>query len=317
MADNFEQVLDRGLDRIRSGESVQAVLEDFPEHASRLRPLLLTAVRTGEAYSFTPSEQARAASRQRFMAAMVEAREARRVKQPWFNRLMSRRMMWAAIATTVVVAIIAYVGVRALVSPAAPEVAAYTPVPSATGNFVFQVSDEVNAIADFESVNVSISKIGVQESSDGKWIEFAPEVAQVDLTKVPGDITQQIWRGDMPSGGYSQVFVYVDNVSGVLKSTGQTTEIKLPSNKLHISKPFAVSGNATTRFTYDMTVFATGNGHNSKYILKPQVEQSGAAQEPSQSQGNSNHGNGNNGNSPIGRPTSLPTPAEKPTKKPR
>jgi thioredoxin reductase len=42
--------------------------------------------------------------------------------------------------------------------------------------------------------------------------------------------------------------------------------------------PFEVTTDTVTSFTFDITVVATGN--NGKYILKPQIGESGARQEP-------------------------------------
>ena len=120
---------------------------------------------------------------------------------------------------------------------------------------------------------------GCWTTASGKWIEITPEVTSVDLTRVQGDATEQVWRGDVPTGEYRQVFVYVDSVSGVLKADGSTVSIKLPSNKLHIDAPFTVSDNSVTSFTFDITVVKTGSGRgNVKYILKPVISESGASQ---------------------------------------
>jgi hypothetical protein len=130
---------------------------------------------------------------------------------------------------------------------------------------------------------VSISKIGLLLGDDsGQWVEFEPEVGDVDLTLVQGDKTQQIWRGNIPEGQYTKIFVQVTDVRGILKETGEEVEVKLPSQKLHISLPFQVSADTVTSFTYDLTVVAAGNSQSGlKYILKPQVGQSGAEHEPS------------------------------------
>lgn len=282
MADKFEEILDICLDRVRSGEDPESVLKDYPGEAPQLRPLLMTASTTSGAYSFTPSPETKLASKQRFDAALFAQRESRRVRQPWFRR----RIAWGAAATVVVAVLVTVVGVRTALSPSAPLVLPIVPVASPSGNFAFLISDEVNAIANFDNVTVDISKIGIQQASDGKWIEITPTTTQVDLKTVPGDLTKEIWRGDIPTGDYSQVFVYVDNVSGVLIGSTQPTEIKLPSQKLHLKLSFSVSETDLTSFTYDMTVFQTGNGKNSKYILKPQAGESGASQAPSDNQSN-------------------------------
>jgi len=56
--------------------------------------------------------------------------------------------------------------------------------------------------------------------------------------------------GDVPEGQYTRVVIYVADVRGVLKATGETLEIKLPSNKLQIAKSFQVNnGNVTALLT--------------------------------------------------------------------
>ncbi len=149
------------------------------------------------------------------------------------------------------------------------------------GNFRFLVSDDVNAIEDFQSLDVVISSIGILEGGEsGKWREIAPLVGEVDLTQLQGANAQEIWSGDLDPGVYGKVFIYVEQVTGVLKETGEQVEVKLPSNKLHINLPFKVTESSTTSYVYDLTVVAAGNGQNEpvKYILKPQIGQSGTQQ---------------------------------------
>ncbi len=120
----------------------------------------------------------------------------------------------------------------------------------------------------------------------GQWVECEPEVDEVDLALLPGDETQEIWRGNIPEGQYTKIFIQVADVRGVLKETGQTVEVKLPSQKLHISKSFQITADTVTSFTYDLTVVATGSPQSGiKYILKPQVGESGANHKPSQDKG--------------------------------
>jgi hypothetical protein len=162
-----------------------------------------------------------------------------------------------------------------------------SPLPSTEGNFVFLISDDVNAIADFESLTVSISKVGLALDGDsGQSVEFEPEVEEVDLTLVQGDKTQEIWRGDIPEGQYTKAVIYVDAAYGILKETGQRVEVKLPSQKLQIPNEFQVTADTITSFTYDLTVVAAGGPQGEvKYILKPQADQSGADHKPSQDEG--------------------------------
>ncbi len=305
MTEEFEQILDQCIDRLNAGAKLEARLADYPRYADQLRPLLQAASQTKEAFAFTPSASAKAAARQRFNADWQKLAEKRQAKQPWLVRAFARPATWATVAAVLVVLIVTFVVVRPVLSPVLP----ITPTPSPEGNFVFLISDEVNAISDFSNLTVTISQIGLEQRDSGKWLEFKPEITKVDLTQVQGDTVQQVWRGDISEGQYRQVFIYVDNVSGVLKATGQTIGIKLPSRKLHISQPFTVTADTVTSFTYDLTVVARGN---QQYLLKPQADQSGANQEPSDDKDKGNSDNRTKSNPP--QPSDLPTPGPKPKK---
>jgi hypothetical protein len=303
MPEELAQILDRCIDRLNAGEKLEACLADYPQYADQLRPLLQAMSQTKEAYAFMPSISAKAAARQRFTAAWQKLEEKRQAKQPWFVQAFARPATWVTVAVVLVVLIVTFVSIRPALSPVLP----ITPTPSPKGNFVFLISDEANAIGDFSSLTVTISKIGLQQQDGGKWVEFQPEIAEVDLTQVQGDAVQEVWRGDIPEGQYKQVFIYVDNVSGVLKATGQTVEVKLPSHKLHIAKPFQISTEAITSFTYDLTVVARGN---QQYLLKPQAEQSSADQKPREDKSNSD--NRTKPTPPY--PTNLPSSSKPPKK---
>ncbi len=88
-------------------------------------------------------------------------------------------------------------------------------------------------------MDVSVTRVGLHLSGDSvEWIEFKPEIKEVDLITIQGEKTQEIWRGNIQGGEYNKIFIYVDDIKGILEASGETVEIKLPSNKLQISKPF-------------------------------------------------------------------------------
>lgn len=291
MADNFDQILDECIDRINNGASIESCLTRYPQYASELKPLLASMIEVKQTYDFTPSDEAIRAGRQRFYAALDQQRQG-----SFWQRLFGKRLVLATVISVIVIMVIGYFGLEMLpnsplqpTSPAGIVVSA----PRADGNFTFLVSDEVNAIGDFSSLNVIIEKVSLQQSGSNKQVEFSPETSQFDLTLLPGDVTQQLWRGDIPEGEYSDITIQVSNVSGVLKSSGETIEIKLPSNKLKMNKPFQVSADNITSFVYDLTAIKAGNGQgNDKYILKPQIDASGASHTPNPNPGKSK------GNSP-------------------
>jgi hypothetical protein len=314
MEKDFNRILDECIDRANRGESLQDILKDYPEYTGELEPLLITMVETKSAYSYTPSDDAKRAGRQRLYAVLDQ-----RQQPSFWQRILAQRTVWATVATVLVIAIAGYFGLRPVIAP----VAIPTETISASnpeGNFAFLVSDEVNAIADFNNLYVTIDKVSLlKDDQQDKWMEFVPDIRTFDLALLPGEVTQELWQGDIPEGKYSQVVIYVSQVTGTLKSTGETLEVKLPSNKLQLSSPFNISTGNITSFTYDITVINTGKAkEGQKYLLKPQASESGASQEPAsnpgknqdnpgKSQDNSNKGQDNSPDKSNGK-NPIPTP---------
>ena len=173
-----------------------------------------------------------------------------------------------------------------LPTPAPAPESAPAPMPTPTvekENFRLLISDEVNAIEDFEHLYVTISSIGVHQAGEaGGWHVLDPlddpdgdNVTGVDLRPLEGENALAIWSGNLTNGEYTKVFIHVDNVTGILADGGGTADVKLSSNKLQISKPFTI-GDSVVNFVYDITVVEAGK--SGKYILKPQIAQSGANQ---------------------------------------
>jgi hypothetical protein len=273
MADDIKHILDVCIDRLNKGESLEACLAAYPEYANQIKPLLKTMFQMKDAYSFEPSDDSMRAARLRFYAALNK-------RSSFWQRLFSRRLALAIVASMIIIIVGTYFGLKSI-SWQSPTPVVLVSAPSVEGNFVFLVSDEVNAIADFSSLNANITRVSLQQQDNSsRQVEFSPEVQEFDLTLLPGELTQQLWRGNVPPGWYSEVVIYVSGVNGVLKSSGQKIVLKLPSNKLRLSVPFEVSSEGVTSFTYDLTVIKTGNDQNGKHILKPQVDQSGAKHVP-------------------------------------
>lgn len=289
MIDDLNKILDECIDRINSGDSIKSCLADYPGYSEQLKPLLLATLQTKKAYTFMPSKETKTAAKLRFDAAMEKRFKIEKETQPWLNRIIRKPLTWTALAAVTAAIIGIYFGINQMVYPISP----ILPQPHPEGNFVLLISDDVNAISDFESVDVSITKVGLFSRENGGWMEFEPDIKEVDLTAVQGDKTQQIWRGNLPQGEYTKVFIHVSDVQGMLKeeiaANGQIVDIKLPGNKLHISETFQITEGTVTSFTYDLTVIATGNEKSGiKYILKPQASESDAENKPSSNKGKGN-----------------------------
>jgi hypothetical protein len=271
MVDNFEQILDECIDRINKGESIEACLADNPQYAQRLKLHLKTVLQMQSSLAFTPSEEAERNSKQRFYNALDKKRQG----YLW-ERLFTRKLALVAVIGVFVLIVGGFFGLKMIGFQAQPPVIMVS-APSLDGNFIFLVSDEVNAIFEFSSLNVSVSKVDMLQDNSTQHVQFSPETRQFDLTLLPGDLTQQLWRGNIPEGKYSEVVIHVSNVSGTLKSSGDTIDIKLPSDKLHMTRSFEVGPDSITSFIYDLTVIKAGNAQNGcKYLLKPQINESGA-----------------------------------------
>ncbi len=271
MNKDLDALLDECIDRMNGGESLEECLASYPEHSGALRPLLATVRAVHQDSSAIPGATARSVTRRHLDAALAQSDKS-------YNRSQRRaRPFWgwarvlATVTTAMAVAALGF-GLYQLQSPAA------TPV-NAQVNFSLLISDEPNDIADFSSLEVTISSFGVQSAGepDG-WQEFVLEPpVVVDLTLLPGLNAVEIWNGFLPEGQYSKVFIYVDDVTGILKN-GEAVTTKLPSGKFHLSTPFAITADGPTiDFVYDVT--AVKAGQSGKYILKPQLSQSGANQE--------------------------------------
>jgi len=272
MKDNLDKILDECIDRINRGESIESCLTDYPEYSKALGPLLSAMLETKTAYSFAPSVRAKNFHRQRFNTALMALREKYERRRPLLPRILGWSKVWAPVAAAIVIALVGYFGLRPALMP--PVMIAQ---PNPEGNFAFLVSDEVNAISDFQKLNLSISKVILHLEGDEEMkIEFEPGVQMVNLTDLQGNRAQEIWRGDIPEGEYSKVFLEVSQVSGILWDS-EEADIKLPSGKLQISKPFKVESGEVINFVYDLTVVKAGK--SGQYILKPQIGQSGADQD--------------------------------------
>lgn len=143
------------------------------------------------------------------------------------------------------------------------------------GTVTMYVSD--SPIEDFQHLNVTVSKVGLKRAagengSDGEWVEYDVDNRTVDLTELQGPNATSLGVLSAPAGNYTKVFVYVDEVEGILNN-GEEVTVKLPSQKLQINSAFTVSPNSSVDFVFDISVFAAGN--SGKHILKPVVGESG------------------------------------------
>jgi hypothetical protein len=268
MTEDFDLILDECIERVSRGDSLENCLSDYPAYSERLKPLLQSVYHIQQVYGSAPSADAKRAARRKLYAALDKRRRMTPV------RSLFKPISRPAILATLALLVLAVVGTLAVMSVLHPP----TLVPNPNGNFAFVISDSPGDISDFESFDVTISEVRLQVASSKEWLKLTPETPTVDLTQVQGERFQEMWRGHVPAGRYSRVRIYVEESRGDLKTTGQTIDVKVPGNVVYMPIPFEVAYDTVTVYTFDITV--VGMNHDGTYMLKLQIDESGAYQQP-------------------------------------
>ncbi len=147
-----------------------------------------------------------------------------------------------------------------------------TPV-ATTGNPGTATEEAAEAEEDAEAEG---AKDAVEEDGErAGWETVEVDSRTVDLTRLRGDNATLVGTPETPAGEYTNVFVHVDSINATL-TTGESVNVKLPSQKLQLNRGFSLEPDGTVQFVYDITVVEAGN--SGKYILKPVISQSGPDQ---------------------------------------
>jgi hypothetical protein len=152
------------------------------------------------------------------------------------------------------------------------------------GTVNMYISDQPNAIGDFEHLNVTVTQIAVHrvddndtETNESGWIEQDIDNVTVDLTELQGANASQLGEIPAPNGSYDKTFIHIEsNITGEL-TDGSTTDVKLPSNKLQVNVNFTVGDGEEIDFVFDIGVHKAGG--SGKYIIRPVVSESGTDKE--------------------------------------
>lgn len=112
------------------------------------------------------------------------------------------------------------------------------------------------------------------DDQDG-YVEIDVDDETVDLTTVTGEKAVEVFDGEVPAGTYSSIHISVSQVEGVVD--GEEVDVKLPSERLKIVKPFEVGEDEPLEFVFDITVVQ--KGRSGGYNLLPVVGESGVVGE--------------------------------------
>ena len=111
---------------------------------------------------------------------------------------------------------------------------------------------------------------GDDDGENRAWFELDLDGATVDLTQVVGDRAMGVFEGELEAGRYTKIELYVDGVVGIVD--GERADVKVPSEKLQIVKPFEVDPEEPVEFVFDINVVRKGQGG---YNLLPVIAKSG------------------------------------------
>ena len=95
------------------------------------------------------------------------------------------------------------------------------------------------------------------------------------MTQVVGEKAISVLEGELEAGTYTKIELHASDVVGVVD--GDEVDVKLPSEKLQITKTFEVEEGEEVSFVFDIHVVK--RGPNNGYILRPVISESGVAGE--------------------------------------
>ncbi|MCH8198810.1 MAG: hypothetical protein IIA54_01920 [Chloroflexi bacterium] len=104
---SFAEILDECIDRVLTrGESIEACVRDFPEHADELRDALSAGVAAAEAFAFLPDPDRKRAARLR----LHDAIDRKRSRRAWWRLPLAGAGRAPRLATVALVALLVVAG---------------------------------------------------------------------------------------------------------------------------------------------------------------------------------------------------------------
>ena len=236
MDSQLENNLIECLSLLEDGESIERILERFPEDAASLRPLLETA-NLLTTQQFEPSEAARLASRRAFLNQAHELREAAPARWRWFSP------RFALMLASVVFVFLLMGGVVAAADSALPDQTLY-PVKlvvedtrlllapagekaALTERFMQRRRDEIaTLLADGRSANVELSGI-IEAIGPDAWRVAGLAVQIAPTTRVQG--TPLVGARALVQGHTAAGRLFADLISIVPGSAPAPSATAIPS----------------------------------------------------------------------------------------
>ena len=102
-------------------------------------------------------------------------------------------------------------------------------------------------------------------------------LSAVNLKDVQGEKKSFLVNTTVEPANYTSMELYVETVEASID--GETVDVKVPSEKLQLTKPFTVAPGQNTEFVFDIQVVLRGNEQNNQgYILRPNIGASGTTE---------------------------------------
>jgi hypothetical protein len=111
-------------------------------------------------------------------------------------------------------------------------------------------------VDDYSYVNVTFSRAAIHKAdaeNGSGWVEIVNKTTTVDLLALhKNDTSKALGFADVDAGRYTQIRVYVDNVTAVKKEDNSTVYMDVPSGILRTSKSFEVKPGGNTTLTLEI-----------------------------------------------------------------
>ncbi|MCX6012832.1 MAG: DUF5667 domain-containing protein [Chloroflexi bacterium] len=184
MSDNFEVILSECLDRIIKGDNIKQCLNDYPQHAAQLEPLLRVALSTKQISTIKPRARFKAEAKYRILTKLEK-----QTKKPEFKKepVFSRMPRWATVLIVALfIVLVAGTGTVAAASNSLPGNILY-PVKIASENVqtAFSFSDTNRVKQEMKLAGRRAEEISRrEENSDSTRIELARKRFEMHMARI-------------------------------------------------------------------------------------------------------------------------------------
>lgn len=121
---------------------------------------------------------------------------------------------------------------------------------------------------------VTTAKIGEDDDSEVGWYTIVEESQTFDLIALQ-DVTDVLGEEELTTGKYTQIRLTVEKANITINNDGEIEvhDLKIPSNKVKLIKPFWIYEDETTVLTLDFDVYeSVHKTGNNKYMMKPTIK---------------------------------------------